>query len=948
MIERQNILGLLGKDSNKYHSCIITSYSFDFLFFEQRVLPALRNAGIINVNLFIDANMLNRQLEMSDGRHLQAKKSYSITPIYMCGAFHPKILLAIGKKKGMAAIGSGNFTSSGMSTNEEIWAAFSTSETDGYTNPVFKHLAEYILQLQSFSFATNIEKFKWITENSDWYNALLKMPAMVPEIINDGKSFRVLSTNADHSLYKDLLDTLPDNPESIKILSPYYNEKGTFIRNICQDLHPKSVHCIVDPTFGTLPFQIDPQLSVEFSDWSQLDKEEKYKHARLHAKAIQFEYPDKTYFLFGSSNATIEAMGSIASNSHNAELIILISSATIVDYFGELGVKFPTSGNYSLDQYLPKQKETVDTENKDQITVSLLHAEWDLNELLVFTEYQGEDQIIELIVFDADENRLFESVSITLYRQLIFRLPAELGDQLFKVALFSNQRRISNYAFIHQVGILNRTNPDTRLARFNELLNSEQFSDLDFSELLEYAQFMKNKSSSSTRNSNSYNVVKDVQGVEENIIQLSEEAFNRSAGEADLYNYSARRQMALLEEFLNTLSFSASISSEDVSDSTEIDAFNAGDNGLPDEKGTVGRKRIELSFEQGRKLKLRLHCTLNRITDSLSWHKVEVSKTFFAKNDYPHKASLDQIQALLIGCHIFLFKRDNYFNEQRCLLRLEFDNFKNKETLLNVEKELDLHRLYDQNGNTKNQVSYTIDEKNASHIASTLKNNIGISLLYMDGTPSQIIYHQFFDHSVWPENNKQSAAERFILDGVGAFLLLMFNGCENYLGKELIRWELYKERLFYRLLLIVLTYRWKQGDEVTRKLMLLNAFHKLCPQNLSEFKLKENLNQLAKALNLSSVFVKDALDFIVNTYEIYLQWALRYSQDVNSTKEDLNQWKPGRIIFNKRLGFACLDHYYTNHFVNIETPLGFKENGLMFTGFKEVFIGLKTVFYSDI
>ena len=57
MLERLNILELFGADKNKYHSCIITCYSFDFLFFEQRVLPALRRAGMININVFVDEKM---------------------------------------------------------------------------------------------------------------------------------------------------------------------------------------------------------------------------------------------------------------------------------------------------------------------------------------------------------------------------------------------------------------------------------------------------------------------------------------------------------------------------------------------------------------------------------------------------------------------------------------------------------------------------------------------------------------------------------------------------------------------------------------------------------------------------------------------------------------------------------------------------------------------------
>ena len=105
MLERLNILELFGADKNKYHSCIITCYSFDFLFFEQRVLPALRRAGMININVFVDEKMYQHQLANLDGINV-SKQSYSITPIKLNGAFHPKILMGIGKNNGFLAIGS--------------------------------------------------------------------------------------------------------------------------------------------------------------------------------------------------------------------------------------------------------------------------------------------------------------------------------------------------------------------------------------------------------------------------------------------------------------------------------------------------------------------------------------------------------------------------------------------------------------------------------------------------------------------------------------------------------------------------------------------------------------------------------------------------------------------------------------------------------------------------
>ena len=158
MIERYNVLELLGADKNKYHSCIITCFSFDFLFFEQRVLPKLRHAGIININLFVDARMFQQQLAALEGNH-RNNKSYSIVPIELNGAFHPKIIMAFGKSNGFLAIGSGNLTNSGLSSNDEVWGAFHTYKTESKATPLFKTVYNYLNQLDTFCYGIN--KTKW-------------------------------------------------------------------------------------------------------------------------------------------------------------------------------------------------------------------------------------------------------------------------------------------------------------------------------------------------------------------------------------------------------------------------------------------------------------------------------------------------------------------------------------------------------------------------------------------------------------------------------------------------------------------------------------------------------------------------------------------------------------------------------------------------------------------
>ncbi len=117
---KENILDLLGSDSRRYQSAILSSFSFDFSFFESRVMRSLKGAGIRNILVLVDELSLNELLENPSGMEFRRNIGYGIYPIHAPGAFHPKIILCSGPKEGFLAIGSGNLTAAGHGSNDEL------------------------------------------------------------------------------------------------------------------------------------------------------------------------------------------------------------------------------------------------------------------------------------------------------------------------------------------------------------------------------------------------------------------------------------------------------------------------------------------------------------------------------------------------------------------------------------------------------------------------------------------------------------------------------------------------------------------------------------------------------------------------------------------------------------------------------------------------------------
>src|SRR5690625_1557650 len=172
LIERRNILSLIGKDSRKYHSCLMTSFSFDYLFFEQRIMHTLRVKRVQNVVVLVDGNNLEKANELLSGQECVRGDTYSTCPAYAQGAFHPRMLMLVGERTGLLLIGSGNLSSSGLSTNDEIWAAFQLSDSDNDNAFMFGSAWAYLNKFSRYFVGTNRKKLEWVSKYAPWISSL--------------------------------------------------------------------------------------------------------------------------------------------------------------------------------------------------------------------------------------------------------------------------------------------------------------------------------------------------------------------------------------------------------------------------------------------------------------------------------------------------------------------------------------------------------------------------------------------------------------------------------------------------------------------------------------------------------------------------------------------------------------------------------------------------------
>jgi hypothetical protein len=488
-ISRRNVLDLIGTSWGKYHSCILTCYNFDFSFFEEQVLPKLRAANIKNINVLADGHFLEQAQELTTGKEFKLSKTYNFLPIYEKGVFHPKILFLTGKKHGLLIIGSGNITSSGLSTNDEIWGAFHLDNLENENAPLFAEAWKYLQNYTKSSVGFLTQKIDWIRQYSPWLEQLPQESWIVHlESINQVVQF--VSNSKERSIYQQLRELVPnENLETLTIISPYFDKSGQFLKQLLEDYQPAQTNCIVDTYFGTLPKDLEPEFLkfISFYEWGDCIKDYKEGVNRLHAKILHFSYHDgREYMLLGSPNATIAAMGGIEVPAINAEAGLLINRNQEYSLLTELQIKLPNDtidianviGNNGL-----ASNTILRSRNKHRI----LYAELRGHELACYVD-KPINENTTIVAVDREGNSIEKVEGLRTEDTLTCAINSI--ERLFKVYIADEaEERISNFIIVHRVEALLQCNPDPIHEKLDSILENDFRAEGGFTSLLEYVDY---------------------------------------------------------------------------------------------------------------------------------------------------------------------------------------------------------------------------------------------------------------------------------------------------------------------------------------------------------------------------------------------------------------------------------------------------------------------------
>jgi HKD family nuclease len=921
MITRTNFLDLLGSNTRKYHSCIITSYTFDILFFEQAVLPRLRRAGIQNINIFVDAHMFQKQLENFQGKeYLNRNRDYSITPVYLNGAFHSKSLLAIGKSKGLLAIGSGNITGSGLSNNEEIWSAFHYKESENLTDGIFTKSIKYLDSLKSHSYAINLRKINWISENSSWYKNFLNNDADFDDLKFNQSQVNIFTTKADSSFFQDVIQHIPRNPLEIKVLSPYYNRSGQFILKLLKYLNPGKIHCVVDPDYGNIPIELNGNSSIEFSEWSKILGNNKLKKS-LHAKAYQFEYQDRTIFLLGSANATIEAFGNEDAMAKNAEVLLKIEEQNKRNFFKELGIEFPVDGTLNLSEI--KINDPSPENGMEQWNVRILHSEFHDFILQLFVDNILTGKLI-LRIENADSKVLSDKLVGLSDFEIEINIDDIVQEDIFRCSLWKDGHRISPYAYPQNSSALLGTNPDERLARWGEIRSHDIFEGLGIEVFLDFLkgnQFFENRSSG-------FQKIKETERVEDTPNPVTTEEFNKNASVEDNTRSRQSHLTSLIEDFLSQLVFGGKDEVE-VSDNVEQEAM--GNFEEPANEKEVVHKETNFSYSEGLRIRRKLDHVLNKIMNYLGSASANLYSGQSATTD-DYQLSMEHLNAQLIGLSLILKYLNKPFDQKSIDITIGFKKNKINE-LYSLEKKFNLERHAKQNGNPDGVVSYDIDINYIERILDDIQNNNNFNLVEIDKENIKKVEH-FILSPYWHID----ISGEFIIYGLGQFLFGLLKKIVSVDEKRLLKKDQQITKILEFSILIIYNFKWSKKDLIYRDLMLLNILNSFTKPS-STTQIINRLTAIIESEQNSLEFADDNMDHLSKIRTKYENFIRKVKSNSSSIRKTLDPVYEKQIIYSTGYGFAILNNVRSNKFVDLETPLGIYHENKQLYGFSNVFIG---------
>ncbi len=468
MSERITILNEI--KSGGYEASLITTFNAYLPFYEDVVLRHLMGSGIRHNVLMMDASQATLAVDRHPPR--SAGRFYTLAPIKVAGAFHPKVVFLVGKKKGTLLVGSHNLTLSGFGYNREMTNVIlckGEDDTEGVAllSSAWQSILDWAESQSEVLPGHIIDMVKKVQDFAPW---LQKSVGTLPD------NCRVLSAGSKTpALWRQFIEFAGSEPtRQVTVNGAFFDTKLAFIERVRDELSTNELVVGIDP--ATVQLSLDKKLpGVSFVNCSMLgvvtEKDDK-QAGYLHAKSILIQRDDgETVLAIGSANPSYPAWLA-PGMTQNVEMMIARKGADAKDAAEKLGLLaialMPQVEEY---EWLQIQKNWERDDHSDQTpeasqVVIALASESDIKFKVPGNSLPGAIEC-EIIIFGFDNTVQRRAHLIgSEYVLSTENLPAQTS--IFRFSILDRQFTVL-VQYVKQVEGLSRTSIQRR---FNDALSS--------------------------------------------------------------------------------------------------------------------------------------------------------------------------------------------------------------------------------------------------------------------------------------------------------------------------------------------------------------------------------------------------------------------------------------------------------------------------------------------
>lgn len=299
-----------------YEASLITTFNAHLPFYEEVVLRRLVSAGCRHNVVLMDRNQCSVSWGSEATRPRLAGHAYTLLPIEVPGAFHPKVCILVGPKKASILVGSHNLTLSGFGYNREVtnWIDVSDakdSEGAALLADAWRHVRRWIELARGNAPDAMLSASLAL---GNFINALTaKMTAPADVVM-------LAQTPDGPALLEQLEPWAGEGPKRIGVLGAFFDAELAFLKALRSRWPSAQIVVGIDPDSVYLAAK-KSLAGVRFVDARTLWKAD--PNAYLHAKVLFLDLGKKDSLLVsGSANPSRPAwLGDPASCNVEAVLV---------------------------------------------------------------------------------------------------------------------------------------------------------------------------------------------------------------------------------------------------------------------------------------------------------------------------------------------------------------------------------------------------------------------------------------------------------------------------------------------------------------------------------------------------------------------------------------------------------------------------------------------------